>query len=185
MAAPFGRSTFRVIGALIVLGVVLLAPVPWPDPIATTRIVTRIDIAAPPPVVFAYATTPANWPAWHPASRAVSGVVDHTPLQGERVIEEIEVAGRRFQTTWTSLGGDPPRRWEFAGHAAGGGRARIVYTLAPVGAGTRFERDLTYSGPNLFFALLNAVWIRGVMETDSAEAMTRLQRGAEKRAAAL
>jgi polyketide cyclase/dehydrase/lipid transport protein len=78
---------------------------------------------------------------------------------------------------------DPPRRWEFAGTAQEGGRARIVYTLAPAGTGTHFERDLTYRGPNLLFALVDAAWIRGVMEKESAEAMARLKRSAEKWAA--
>jgi uncharacterized protein YndB with AHSA1/START domain len=172
-----------ILGAFTGLGALLFAPLPWPDFVASARIVTHVDIAAPPQAVFAYATTPANWPAWHPASRAVSGAIDHTPQPGEQVIEEIDVADRRFQTAWTSIAVDSPRRWEFGGQAGGGGRAHIVYTLEPSGTGTRFVRDLTYSGPNLFFALVNAVWIRGVMEADSAEATVRLKRGVEKRAA--
>jgi len=176
------RGILVIVGTLAVLGA-LFVPLPWPDFIASTRIVTHVDIAAPPPAVFAYATTPASWPAWHPASRAVSGVIDSTPQPGEQVTENIEVAGRHFQAIWTSIAVDPPRRWEFGGQAAGGGRAHIVYTLTSTGSGTRFERDLTYGGPNLLFALVNAVWIRGVMETDSAEAMARLKRAAEKWAA--
>lgn len=183
MTTQSGRSIFLILGALAVFVALLFAPLPWPDFVASTRIVTHVDIAAPPATVFAYATTPANWPAWHPASRAVSGVIDRTPQPGEQVIEDIEVAGRRFQAAWTSVAVEAPRRWEFGGQAGGGGRANIVYTLNPSGTGTRFVRDLTYSGPNLLYALVNAVWIRGVMEADSAEAMARLKRGAEKRAA--
>src|SRR5438045_2342634 len=47
-----------------------------------TRIVVAINIHRPIGAVFDYITTPANWPAWHPASRAVSGSVDHSLLIG-------------------------------------------------------------------------------------------------------
>jgi uncharacterized protein YndB with AHSA1/START domain len=40
-----------------------------------TQIVVAINIHRPIGAVFDYVTTPANWPAWHPASRAVSGSV--------------------------------------------------------------------------------------------------------------
>jgi uncharacterized protein YndB with AHSA1/START domain len=165
--------------ALAVVAVVLFVPLPWPDALAATRIVSSADIAAPPERVFAYVTTPANWPRWHPQSRAVSGVVDRTPQPGEKTIEDFEIAGRKGRATWVSVAVDPPRRWEFEGRSDGGGGARIVYSLAPTTEGTRFERALVYRGPNLAFALLNALELRAVMQADSAEAVRRLKSAIE------
>lgn len=165
--------------AAAVIAVVLFVPLPWPDALAATHIVDSADIAAPPERVFAYVTTPANWPRWHPQSRAVSGVVDRTPQPGEKTIEDFEIAGRKGRATWVSVAVDPPRRWEFQGRGEGGGGARIVYSLAPTAEGTRFERALVYRGPNLAFVIVNALELRAVMETDSAEALRRLKRTIE------
>jgi uncharacterized protein YndB with AHSA1/START domain len=165
--------------AAVALAALLFAPLPWPDSIAATRIVNSADIAAPPERVFAYVTAPVNWPRWHPQSRAVSGVIDRTPRPGENTIEEFEIAGRKGRATWTSVAVDPPRRWEFAGQGEGGGGAHIVYTLAPGTGGTHFERELVYRGPNLLFAIVDALQIRSVMERDSEEAVRRLKRAIE------
>jgi uncharacterized protein YndB with AHSA1/START domain len=163
----------------VAIGALLFAPLPWPDSVAATRIVDSVDIAAPPERVFAYVTAPVNWPRWHPQSRAVSGVVDHTPQPGEKTIEEFEIAGRKGRATWTSIAVDPPRRWEFNGRGEGGGGAHIAYTLTPTAVGTHFERELVYRGPNLLFAIVDALQIRAVMEADSAEAVRRLKRAIE------
>src|SRR6266542_4664941 len=78
--------------AIIAAGaLVLLLPLPWPESLVGGHIVNAVDIAAPPDRVFAYVATPANWPRWHPASRAVRGVVDRTPAVGETVIETYEI----------------------------------------------------------------------------------------------
>jgi len=173
------RLLLWIVAVVVAIGVVLFAPLPWPDSIAATRIVDAVDIGAEPARVFAYVTAPVNWPRWHPQSRAVSGVVDRTPQPGEQTIEDFEIAGRKGRATWTSIAVDPPRRWEFAGHGEGGGGAHIVYTLTPTSSGTHFERELVYRGPNLLFAIVDALQIRAVMEADSAEAVRRLKRAIE------
>jgi uncharacterized protein YndB with AHSA1/START domain len=173
------RVVIWIVIIVVAIAALLFAPLPWPDSVAATRILDRIEIAAPPERVFAYVTAPVNWPRWHPQSRAVYGVVDRTPRPGEKTIEEFEIAGRKGRATWTSIAVDPPRRWEFEGHGEGGGGAHIVYSLTPTAAGTHFQRDLSYRGPNLIFAIVNAFEIRAVMEADSAEAVRRLKRAIE------
>ena len=89
--------TLAVVGAAVA---VLPLPLPWPESLAGGHLVNAVAIAAPPERVFAYIATPSNWPRWHPASRAVRGVVDRTPAIGESVIETFEVAGRGGDATW-------------------------------------------------------------------------------------
>jgi uncharacterized protein YndB with AHSA1/START domain len=174
------RIVIGIVVGVAIIAALLLAPLPWPAALMETRIADAIDIAAPPQRVFAYVTAPANWPRWHPQSRAVSGVVDRTPQPGEKTIEDFEIAGRKGRATWTSVAVDAPRRWEFSGQGEdGGGRAHIIYTLTPRGSGTHFERDLVYRGSNLAFAIVNALKLRAVMEADSAEAVRRLKRAIE------
>ena len=170
------RVLIWIVVIAVAIAALLLAPLPWPDSIAATRIVDSIDIAAPQERVFAYVTAPVNWPCWHPQSRAVSGVIERTPQPGEQTIEEFEIAGRKGHATWISTAVDPPRRWEFDGRGESGAGAHIVYTLTTAAAGTHFERELTYRGPNLLFAIVDALKIRAVMEHDSAEAVRRLKR---------
>ncbi len=172
------RRAVTVVVVLAAAGAVLLVPLPWPEPLVGGHIVSTAHIDAAPERVFAYVATPANWPRWHPASRAVRGVVDRTPAVGESVIETFEIAGRRGEATWTTRDVDPPRRWAFDAMSEGGG-ARIVYTLTPANGGTRFVRDIHYRGKNLLFGMLNAVSVHAVMERDSAAAVANVKRDVE------
>jgi uncharacterized protein YndB with AHSA1/START domain len=174
------RVILAIVAVLLLAIGLLLMPLPWAASILETHLVHSIDIAAPPDRVFDYVTTPANWPRWHPQSRAVSGVVDRTPRPGEQTVEDFEIAGRRGRATWTSGTVDAPRRWAFDGrNESGGGGARIAYTLTPSPAGTHFERNIVYRGDNLLFAIFNALKIKGIMDAVSAEALRRLKRAIE------
>lgn len=140
-----------------------------------TRIVTSIEIRAPVERVFDYATTSANWPHWHPASRGVSGATDHSATPGERITEEIETGGRRWRAVWMVRERESPHRWVIDGEAEGGGSATLTYRLAPRDGGTRFERELCYRMPNLWLAILDRLFIRRRMSAESAEALRRLK----------
>ena len=125
--------------------------------------------------MFAYVTTPANWPKWHPSSLSVRGAIDHPLELGEQVTEEFRVAGRPGRAVWTVLECEPPERWVIAGELRGRKAGVITYTLASVGAGTRFDRELVYGSPNLLFVLLNRLSVRATIEGESAEAARRLK----------
>ena len=167
------------VAVLAVLVLLLLLPLPWPQALVGSHLINTSGIAAPPERVFVYIATPANWPRWHPASRAVRGIVDRTPAVGESVIETFEIADKRGDATWITRELEPPRRWAFEASSSDGGGARIVYTLTPTANGTRFERDIHYYGPNLLFGLLDALKIRAVMERDSAVAVANVKRDVE------
>jgi uncharacterized protein YndB with AHSA1/START domain len=140
-----------------------------------TRICNSIQIRQPIEQVFDFITTPANWPQWHPASLSVSGNADHSLLQGEAVTEDISVAGRCGQVTWSVRERSAPRRWLIDGKGKDG-HATITYTLTPHPGGTNFERELVYTMPNALLTVLDWLIIRSRMKADSAEALQRLKR---------
>jgi uncharacterized protein YndB with AHSA1/START domain len=165
----------RVLVALLILAscVALL----WaPPPLAgTTRIRSSATIGKAPEVVFAYVTTPANWPKWHPSSLGVEGAVDHPLEVGEQVTEDFRVAGRRGRAVWTVLERDAPHRWVIGGEVSGRRAGVVSYTLAPAGEGTRFDREFVYSSPTVLFALVNRLRLRAQVEAESSEAVRRLK----------
>src|SRR3712207_514659 len=108
-----------------------------------TRIVTTVRITRPIATVFDYVTTPANWPHWHPASRAVSASADHPLELGEEVVEEFVAAGRRGSVVWRVTARDAPHLWTIvAAHEEGS--ATLTYRLSADGDGTLFKRELAY-----------------------------------------
>ena len=139
-----------------------------------TRIVTAVVIGAPIEQVFAFATTPANWPRWHPASKAVTGAVDHSLGPGEQLVEEIQMTGYRGRASWVARERAAPSRWVIEGEGSTGGHARLTYRLCAQPDGTRFERELVYRMPNAWYALLDMLFIRRRMVAQSAEALRRL-----------
>jgi uncharacterized protein YndB with AHSA1/START domain len=161
--------------ALLAVAVIVglpLAPLPIDH---TTRIHNSVSIDRNPDVVFAYVTTPANWPKWHPSSLAVSGTTDHPLDLGEQVTEHFLVAGRRGRVVWTVVEREAPERWVIAGEVDGRPTGAVTYTFESAGAGTRFDRDLVYGLPTLLFAVLNRLGIRAKVERESAEAVRRLK----------
>jgi uncharacterized protein YndB with AHSA1/START domain len=140
-----------------------------------SRIVESVLINAPIEHVYAYVTTPANWPKWHPASRSVSPGADHSLEVGEQVSEDFETAGRRGRAVWTVREREPPHRWVVHGSGETGGDVVITYRFTAEQGGTRFERELTYRMPNLTLVLLDFLRIRRRMAAESAEALRRLK----------
>jgi uncharacterized protein YndB with AHSA1/START domain len=144
-----------------------------------TRIRTTIRVEVTAERLFEYATTPGNWPAWHPSSLGVSGATDHSLGPGEKVAEEYSVAGRRGRVVWTVREREAPRRWVIDGVVDGGGNGTITYTLTPDAGGTVIERDFVYAMPNVLLALLDRLVLRRRVEAESAEALRRLKAAVE------
>jgi len=160
--------------ALLALAV-LVAALFVPMNAGRTRIVTEADIARPPAEVFAYVTTPANWPRWHPSSLAVSGDADHPLTVGESVVEDFQVAGRRGRVTWRVTAREPERLWRIAGEIDGRAAGVVSYSLAPAAGGTHFVREFEYRAPNLLFALLNRFSLHARIDAESAQAVRQLK----------
>ncbi|MEM5429820.1 SRPBCC family protein [Cupriavidus oxalaticus] len=140
-----------------------------------TRIHSEATIRRPPAEVFAYVSTPANWPAWHPSSLAVHGATDHSLDVGEQVTEDFRVAGREGTVVWKVAERRAPTFWRIDGTIDGRKAGTVTYTLTSAGTGTRFEREFTYQAPTLLFSLLNWAALRKQVDAESAEAVQRLK----------
>ncbi len=129
--------------------------------------------------VFDFATNPALWRHWHPATAAVSGA-PMRPLQlGECVTETIHAGGRRFDATWTVLACERPSLWVIA-TSTPLGDARIVYELRADGAAlTRFFRTLAYRSRRWPWTLLDGNVTRSMLHRQSDRALENLKRALE------
>ncbi len=143
------------------------------------QIVVAISIQRPIGAVFDYITTPAHWPAWHPASRAVSGRVDHSLLIGEQVTEDFVAGGREGSCVWQVTQRQAPRLWSIA-TSTPQVRAEITYRLEPQGENTRFERELTYSTSGIWLWLVDRLLMRRRMIEESRIALEQLKERLER-----
>lgn len=147
-----------------------------------TRVYNTVQIQMPIEKVFDYATTPGNWPRWHPSSLGVSGATGHSLEVGEQVREVFRVAGRRGSVTWTVRECAAPSRWVIESHMESGGSGKLTYTLTSRDGGTAFEREFVYAMPNALLALLDRLVFRRQIAAESAEALRRLKAVLERRA---
>jgi len=178
MQSATRRRWKRWVGAALVAAA-LIAAMFVPLDAGVTRIVSVVDIARPPQDVYAYVTTPANWPRWHPSSLAVSGDADHSLNVGETVVEDFQVAGRLGRATWRVTLREPAQRWRIAGQINGQDAGIVIYAVAPIEGGTHFQRELEYGAHSLLFAFLNAVTLRRQIEEESAQAVRQLKANLE------
>ena len=171
-----GRG-WRIVGGLVgFFGSAGIVAGLLPAPKAPVVLHNEIQIARAAPEVFAFVTTPGNWPKWHPSSLAVSGATDHPLQAGEQVTEDFRVAARRGRAVWTVTERKAPWRWKIEGGGQEGGRAWIAYTLTEQAGVTRFEREMRYRMPNLLAAMLDPILTRDKIAGESAVAVEQLKR---------
>lgn len=145
-----------------------------------TSIVSTADIGQPIERVYAYVTTPGNWPRWHPSSLGVSGATDHPLEVGERVTEEYLVAGQRGTVVWTVTERVAPTRWVIEGTTTETQtRGVVAYTLATTDKGTYFERVFTYDLPNVPLPDEMVREYQRRVQEESDEAVRRLKAAVE------
>jgi uncharacterized protein YndB with AHSA1/START domain len=98
-----------------------------------------VEIARPVEEVFAFVTTPANFPRWAGAVVTASRQTSPGPVGvGTTFTQQNRLLGRRFTTELRVVAYEPARRFEYAS-TAGPIRFAGHYTFAPVAGGTRFS----------------------------------------------
>jgi len=140
-----------------------------------SNIYESIFIGKPITEVFSFVTTPENWLDWHPSSISVNGDIDHPLETGEQVTEEFLVAGKTGQVSWKVIEKRFPDHWLISGDVVGAGAGIIKYRLSGESGGTRFERIFTYKMANWLLALMDKVFIRRRIQTESRQALNCLK----------
>jgi uncharacterized protein YndB with AHSA1/START domain len=102
----------------------------------TTRV--TVEIARPVGEVFAFVTTPANFPRWAGTLVVASRQTSPGPVGvGTTFTQQNHLLGRRFTSALRVVTYEPGRRFEYE-TTAGPIRFAGHYTFAPVAGGTRF-----------------------------------------------
>ncbi len=135
---------------------------------------TAVSIGLSMDRVFEFVTTPSNSAKWCHSSWTMAA--DHPLQPGERVIEDLALAGRHVCIEWTVRESQPPRRWVIVGKTEDGGTATMTYTLTPEPNGTRFKRELLYNIRALFDEQGGFLSLRDRLQAESAESLRRLKR---------
>lgn len=143
------------------------------------RIETEIEISRPPRQVFDYASTPALWHTWHPATVEVRNVPNRPLTTGETMLEVIAVAGRRDQALWTVTASTPPQLWEIATDTPNG-IAHIAYRITPTSSGCRFHRTLAFRSKRWPWRMLDSTLMRWILERQSTRALLQLKQVLER-----
>lgn len=138
-----------------------------------TSVTNAVTINGAPRAVFDLITTARFWPQWHPATRAVAGVVERPYGAGDLVHERGRVGDAEFQTTWKVVEHVRPSRVVLESQTA---PARITYTFKRGKGTTTFTRTLEYETQN--FGSVQDV--EQIMRDQSAKALNQLKALVEK-----
>lgn len=143
-----------------------------------TTVVSVASIKGPAGSVFDLVTSARFWPAWHPASLAVSGVI-HRPYQiGDIVHERVRFAGLEVDVTWRVAEHVRPVRVVLQALSS---PARITYSFKTAGDATAFRRELEYDEAPLFHVVPGVDHLRSLMQVQSDEGVRRLKELVEQR----
>ena len=139
--------------------------------------------------VFEFITTTSHWPKWHPATHAVTGQTRKPGQLGDECTEAMLTAGY-FQghVSWRVVTCVAPVRWaivstEIAAPLLSRAWVRLEYILKEEGPGTRLFRTFEYELPRHLW-LLDRLYFRAKMESESVEALRRLVPLVDRRQAA-
>lgn len=167
------RTYAFAIAALLALGAAALLLVPTSGSHVASTIRIHREIAD----VFAFFTTPKNWPRWHPASISVAGATDHSLAAGEEVTEEFRMGAGKGRVVWRVTESNAPSLWRFMMRyegtpESGDARVTIAYSLRMDGQDMVFERNMQYQFNRLWLRVLDLLFIRRHMEQESQEALS-------------
>ena len=98
-----------------------------------------IEIEAPIERVWALVMDPDRLGEWVSIHEEVSEVPDGDLEAGSRFRQRMKLKGVPLKVQWEIVEFEPPSHARWAGEAAAGAEATIVYDLAENGAGTTFD----------------------------------------------
>jgi uncharacterized protein YndB with AHSA1/START domain len=138
-----------------------------------TPVINSVMIKGPPKAVFDLITTARLWPQWHPATKAVGGVVERPYGLGDLIHERGQIGNADFKTTWKVVEHVRPSKIVLQSQKA---PTRITYTFAEGKGTTVFTRKLEYQAEN--FASVKE--LEKVMRDQSERGVSQLEALVEK-----
>src|SRR5207249_3243375 len=109
---------------------------------AVVAVENQVRIVGPLAAVFDLVTTARFWPRWHPASRAVAGVIERPYQLGDVIYERVSFGNKLVNFTWRVAEHVRPQRVVLQAEIAD---ARISYSFAAEGPAVLFTRVLHYN----------------------------------------
>lgn len=149
-----------------------------------SEIVASVDINAPPAEVFTFATTPDNWPKFWSVTLGVEGDTHGSPPVGAKWTEHVKVGLWVGDFFWHTAATSPPHTFEmrcwsegttWLSRLAGRSTGDIKYFMKAHNGGTHFRRVMTYTEPNWFLRLLDALIFRHIMRNAIHKALAKLK----------
>ncbi len=136
---------------------------------ATRNSVTIVGPVAP---VFDLATQARFWPRWHPASKAVAGVVERPYQLGDVIQERGEFGTMQMFVTWRVVEHIRPQRVTLQSESH---HARIDYSFEPQANGVLFTRVLEYDEAALLPIVPDPVRLRLLMHEQSEQGLAKMK----------
>ena len=146
--------------------------------------VVEVDIRAPAAEVFAFATTPRNWPLFWKLTVGVTGDVEQPLAVGHTCTEHVKVGFWNGFFLWHGDAQGPPHAFAMTATSRGGGPlgwltsgipVRITYALSEVDGTTHFRREMTYTQSHLLLELTDKLFMRRAITNQITAAMQKMK----------
>ncbi|MDP9384886.1 MAG: SRPBCC family protein [Actinomycetota bacterium] len=143
-----------------------------------SQVTVRIDIDAPPEVVYDAMLDPGRLDRWVTIHKRVNRADDGPLCEGYTMEQTLVLRGAPFKVRWTLTHYDRPTTATWEGKGPGGSYARTTYRLAPAdGNGTCFEYENEYKAPGgILGAAASRALVGGTSEREARASLERLKR---------
>jgi carbon monoxide dehydrogenase subunit G len=111
------------------------------------KVERSIEIQAPPEGLYAVIMNPACLERWVTIHSGLDDAPAGQLVQGSRLTQHLQLAGRGFTVRWTVVENDPSRRVVWQGRGPMRSHAAVIYELEPTDGGTLFSYTNEFSLP--------------------------------------
>ena len=146
-----------------------------------TKLEREIDIDAPRDRVYDILLDPECLGEWVTIQEELEEAPDGDLAKGDRLVQRMKVAGRRFKVTWKVLRAERPSCIEWEGTGPMGTRAKAVYEFSANGGGTRFSYLNEYELPGGAAGRFAGRALRGASGREADKTLKRLKALIERR----
>lgn len=146
-----------------------------------TELRREIEIEAPPEHVYDVVTDPRCLGQWVTIQEELEEAPEGDLAPGDRLVQRMKIAGRRFKVTWKVLRADRPSCIVWEGTGPMGTRAKAVYEFSSNGGGTRFSYLNEYELPGGAAGRIAGRALRGASGREADRTLKRLKALIESR----